>query len=38
MIQRKCFCVHESLKRDYKNENDEIKKMYNNKKELKYLL
>ena len=29
-----CFFVHEILKRDYKKENDEIKKKQNNEKEL----
>ena len=30
-----CFFVHQSLKRDNKKENDEIKKMWNYEKELK---
>ena len=34
-LQQWCFFVHKSLKRDNKKENDEIKKMWNNKKELK---
>ena len=34
-LQAPCFFVHESFKRDNTKENDEIKKMQNNEKELK---
>ena len=34
-LQASCFFVHESFKRDNTKENDEIKKMQNNEKELK---
>ena len=37
-LQTSCFLVHESLKRDNKKEHDEIKKMWNNEKELKFNL
>ena len=34
-LQKQYFFMHQSLKRDDKKENDEIKKMRNNQKELK---
>ena len=37
-LQTWCFFVHNSLKRDNKKESDEIKKMWNNEKELKFNL